>query len=84
VVTVHLALPGDPIVKTSVSSPSPTGIRFRPMPVHRSKDSDGPYYQWGESGKKYRYEAGNEKSRKKAKEKAKRQGRAARASGYRG
>lgn len=54
------------------------------MPVHRSKDSEGPYYQWGESGKKYHYEAGDVQSRKKAKEKAERQGRAARAAGYRG
>lgn len=52
------------------------------MPVRRSKDSDGPYYQWGESGKKYRYEAGDRKSRDRAKEKAKKQGQAAHASGY--
>lgn len=54
------------------------------MPVHRSKDSQGPYYQWGDSGKKYRYESGNKKSRDQAKEKAERQGRAARASGNKG
>lgn len=54
------------------------------MPVHRSKDSEGPYYQWGESGKKYRYESGNKQSRERARKKAERQGRAARASGYRG
>lgn len=54
------------------------------MPVHRSKDGDGPYYQWGDSGKKYHYEAGNEESREAAKERAKKQGRAARASGYDG
>lgn len=54
------------------------------MPVHRSKDGTGPYYQWGESGKKYHYTAGDEESRKKAKEKAERQGRAVRASGYDG
>lgn len=54
------------------------------MPVHRSKDSEGPYYQWGESGKKYRYESGNKQSRESARKKAERQGRAARASGYRG
>ena len=28
------------------------------MPVQRSKDGKGPYYQWGDSGKKYHYEAG--------------------------
>jgi len=54
------------------------------MPVHRRKDSDGPYYQWGESGKKYHYQLGDKSSREKAKEKATRQGTAARASGYEG
>jgi hypothetical protein len=54
------------------------------MPVHRSKDGDGPYYQWGESGRKYRYKPGNKSSREEAKKKAEKQGRAARASGYRG
>lgn len=54
------------------------------MPVRRRKDSRGPFYQWGDNGKKYRYRSGNKSSREKAKEKAQRQGRAARASGYRG
>jgi hypothetical protein len=54
------------------------------MPVHRSKDGKGPYYQWGDSGKKYHYQPGNKKSRDEAKKKAERQGQAARASGYRG
>ena len=54
------------------------------MPVHRSKDGKGPYYQWGESGKKYHYESGDKASRERAKEKAKKQGRAARAAGYDG
>lgn len=54
------------------------------MPVHRAKDSNGPYYQWGNSGKKYHYESGDEKSRETAKKKAKKQGRAAHASGYDG
>lgn len=54
------------------------------MPVHRSKDGKGPYYQWGESGKKYHYESGDEESRKRAKAKAEKQGRAIRASGYDG
>lgn len=54
------------------------------MPVHRSKEGSGPYYQWGDSGKKYHYEAGNKASRDKAKEKAEKQGRAIRASGYEG
>jgi hypothetical protein len=54
------------------------------MPVHRKKDSKGPYYQWGDSGKKYHYEAGNKTSRERARSKATKQGQAARASGYRG
>lgn len=54
------------------------------MPVNRGKDSKGPYYQWGDSGKKYHYESGNKGSRERAKDKAGKQGRAARASGYRG
>lgn len=54
------------------------------MPVNRSKDSKGPYYQWGDAGKKYYYEAGNEESRERAKQKAKRQGKAAHAAGYEG
>lgn len=54
------------------------------MPVQRKKDGDGPYYQWGDSGKKYHYEAGDDASRKKAKKKAEKQGQAAHASGYDG
>jgi hypothetical protein len=54
------------------------------MPVHRGKDSKGPYYQWGDSGKKYHYQAGEKKSRDSAKQKATKQGQAARASGYKG
>lgn len=54
------------------------------MPVHRSKDSKGPYYQWGDSGKKYHYTSGDKSSREAAKKKAEKQGRAARASGYQG
>ena len=53
-------------------------------PVHRDKDGKDPYYQWGNSGKKYHYEAGNKQSRESAKRKAENQGRAIRASGYRG
>jgi len=54
------------------------------VPVQRSKDSDGPYYQWGESGKKYHYTAGDAGSRRRAREKAKKQGQAAHAAGYDG
>src|SRR5690606_27089015 len=52
------------------------------MPVHRGKDSKGAYYQWGDSGKKYRYETGDKSSRERARSKAEKQGQAARASGY--
>lgn len=53
------------------------------MPVQRGQDSQGPYYQWGDSGAKYRYQPGDEPSRERAKAKAQKQGTAARASGYR-
>jgi len=42
------------------------------------------YYQWGDSGKKYLYTPGNERSRKRAKRKARKQQKAAYASGYSG
>ncbi len=54
------------------------------MPVYRGKDGDGPYYRWGDAGKRYHYESGNRTSREAAKAKAEKQGRAARADGYRG
>ena len=54
------------------------------MPVHRGMDARGPYYQWGESGTKYRYESGDEDSRETAKQKANKQAQAAHAAGYRG
>lgn len=53
------------------------------MPVQRGQDSQGPYYQWGDSGAKYHYEPGDADSRERAKAKAQRQETAARASGYR-
>jgi hypothetical protein len=52
------------------------------MPVHRKKNINGPYYQWGNHGKKYYYKINNEKSRKLAKDKAKLQGRAIKAREY--
>jgi hypothetical protein len=52
------------------------------MPVHTGKDKEGCYAQWGESGKKYHYRCGDDEARDRAKAKAERQGRAARASGY--
>jgi hypothetical protein len=54
------------------------------MPVRRRRDSDGPYYQWGDSGKRYRYKSGDKESREHAKRKATKQGQAARAAGYKG
>jgi hypothetical protein len=54
------------------------------MPVHRGQDSRGPFYQWGDSGKRYHYMAGNAESRNRAKKSATRQGQAARAHGYKG
>lgn len=54
------------------------------MPVHRGKDSQGCYYQWGNHGKKYYYTPCDGPERNKAKEKAALQGRAAYARGYKG
>jgi hypothetical protein len=54
------------------------------MPVKRGKDSKGPFYRWGRSGKKYHYTSGDASSRDSAKRKAEKQGQAARASGYEG
>jgi len=52
------------------------------MPVHRGQDSKGPYYQWGNHGKKYYYILNNRTSRERSKQKANLQGRAAYAHGY--
>lgn len=54
------------------------------MPVHRGKDSSGPYYQWGNHGKKYYYTANNVKTRENAKNSATKQGQAAHAHGWQG
>ncbi|HMF03624.1 MAG TPA: hypothetical protein VKH17_02330 [Acidimicrobiia bacterium] len=54
------------------------------MPVRRRQDSKGPYYQWGDHGRKYRYTRGDKASRDRAKQGATRQGQAAHAHGYRG
>lgn len=54
------------------------------MPVHRGTDSNGPYYQWGNHGKKYYYKLGDKVSREKAKKQASAQGAAAYANGYKG
>jgi hypothetical protein len=52
------------------------------MPVKRGRDKKGPYYQWGDSGKKYHYAAGDKDARERAKQRASRQGQAAHARGY--
>ena len=58
------------------------------MPVHRGtairKGKRVGWYRWGNHGKKYYYTLGSESSRKRARAKAEKQGRAARAHGYRG
>lgn len=54
------------------------------MPVHRGKDSQGCYYQWGGRGAKYYYTAGDVKSREKAKGKAELQRKAIYSSGWKG
>jgi short-subunit dehydrogenase len=56
----------------------------RAMPVRRRHDNKGPYYQWGDHGRKYRYSPGDKDSRERAKRGATRQGQAAHAHGYRG
>lgn len=53
------------------------------MPIYRDRDSFGPYYQWGNHGKKYYYISGNVRSRTIAYNKSLKQAQAAYASGYR-
>lgn len=53
------------------------------MPIHRGKDSKGPYYQWG-SQKKYYYIPGDTKSRERAYGKAVKQAQAIYSTGYKG
>jgi len=52
------------------------------MPLIKMIDSIGPFYKWGQSGKKYYYIPRNAQSRNKAKQKALKQGRAINASKY--
>lgn len=40
------------------------------MPIISNRDSNGCYHQWGDSGKKYYYECGDESASKNAKQKA--------------
>jgi len=53
------------------------------MPVVHGRDKYGVFYRWGHQ-KKYYYTPNNKKSREKAKEKAKKQGIAIHASGWKG
>jgi hypothetical protein len=46
------------------------------MPVQRGRDSQGPYYKWGNRGHHYYYLAGNKRSRERAYNRALKQGRA--------
>jgi hypothetical protein len=50
------------------------------MPLKKCQKNNKPGYKWGKSGKCYTYTANNEKSRKAAKIRAKKQGRAIEAS----
>lgn len=54
------------------------------MPIHRGTDSKGPFYRWGETGKKYYYISGSKRSRDLAYKKAHKQAVAIYASGWRG
>ena len=53
------------------------------MPTSCKKDTKGCYCQWG-SQKKYYYKCGDSSARARARAKADKQGRAARAGGYKG
>jgi hypothetical protein len=52
------------------------------MPIHRGKDSRGPFYQWGGRAKYY-YISGSVKSREIAKKKAIKQAQAIYSTGWR-
>ena len=54
------------------------------MPTKLKTDEHGSYYQWGDSGKKYRFTKGNKEAAERAKKKADAQGEAIYASGYKG
>lgn len=54
------------------------------MPIHNREDAGGPYFQWGEHGKKYYYKHGDAAGKADARDKAGRQARAAYAHGYKG
>jgi len=52
------------------------------MPIKRSTKNGKPCYKWGDAGKCYPYTAGDASSRARAKNKAKKQGRAIERSKY--
>jgi hypothetical protein len=60
------------------------GFKEGSMPIIHSKDDRGHYVKWGKHGHKYRYSADSERSKKRAESLARKQGRAAYASGYKG
>lgn len=47
------------------------------MPVKQGRDKDGACCQWGDSGKKYHYSAGDKDARERAKQQTSKQGQAA-------
>lgn len=49
------------------------------MPVRRGEDREGPFYAWGDDGKRYRYTPGDYGSRQRAMARAAAQGRAIKA-----
>jgi hypothetical protein len=51
------------------------------MPIHACQLDGKQGFQWGDSGKCYTYEEGNEESRKRARDKAEKQAAAIHASG---
>ncbi len=53
------------------------------MPVHKSKDSNGHFYRWGEHGHKYYFDANYALDMLNAYLKAAKQGRAIKVSQYR-
>lgn len=52
------------------------------MPLHNRRDSKGPYFIWGERGKKYYYKANSKLSKSRAKSKAMKQARAIESSSH--
>ena len=54
------------------------------MPIYSCYENGRPGYRWGENGKCYTYQQGDDRSRRRAKQRAEAQGRAAYASGYKG